>query len=348
MSSTIVADVRQQLADPGAALAVLGELEHRRDARERLLPRRHAGDPLAHADRGGQLLAVVLRELRLVVEQVDVRRPARHEQVDHALGLRARSAAPAARRAWPADAIDASSAAKQAARIQAASARAAVPMPGGGPAEELAAGQADRSVASSRFGLHDRSRPFDSIPSSPSRPDSGSCWRPSSRRPARRRRASRLRGDSPTPSSFAAACGIGAVRGQAARSSTPRRHGQLGRLRRPGGGQAEGEGDPRRRSSAGLRSACRSASLRDGLDVGRVVQQDQGLQRRVGRGRGGRCRSRGRGRRRSPAAAAARCASRTCTSCGGRGPCRGSARRTGPSSSCRRAREASSSQSPAG
>ena len=48
--------VRQQFADPGAALAVLVELEHRRDAGERLLARGHAGDPLAHADRRGQLL----------------------------------------------------------------------------------------------------------------------------------------------------------------------------------------------------------------------------------------------------------------------------------------------------
>ncbi len=81
-------DVRQQFADPGTAVAVLGELENRRRDRQRLLSRGHAGDPLPHADRGGQLLAVKLFQLRLVIEQVDVRRPAGHEEVDDSFHLR--------------------------------------------------------------------------------------------------------------------------------------------------------------------------------------------------------------------------------------------------------------------
>ena len=81
-------DVRQELADPGAALAVLVELEHWRHAGERLLSGRHPGDALSHAYGTGQLLAVVFAQLGLVIEQVDVRRPAGHEQIDDALGLR--------------------------------------------------------------------------------------------------------------------------------------------------------------------------------------------------------------------------------------------------------------------
>ena len=83
-----VADVRQQLADPGAGLAVLGELEQRRGDGQRLLPGGHPGDPLAHADGAGRSWPKCSCELRLVVEQVDVRRPAGHEQVDDPLGLR--------------------------------------------------------------------------------------------------------------------------------------------------------------------------------------------------------------------------------------------------------------------
>ncbi len=64
------------------------KLEHRRHARKRALPRCHAGDALPHADRAGQFLAMMRAKLRLVIQKVDVRRPAGHEQVDDALGLR--------------------------------------------------------------------------------------------------------------------------------------------------------------------------------------------------------------------------------------------------------------------
>jgi hypothetical protein len=81
-------DVRQHFADVRAVLPVFLELEHRRDTWERLLARRHPSDPLAHSYRGWQLLAVNLTQRRLVVERVDVRRAARHKQIDHAFGLR--------------------------------------------------------------------------------------------------------------------------------------------------------------------------------------------------------------------------------------------------------------------
>ena len=52
--------VRQQFADPRAALAVLRELEHRRRDRQPRLAAGHGGDPLAHADAVGQVLVEVL------------------------------------------------------------------------------------------------------------------------------------------------------------------------------------------------------------------------------------------------------------------------------------------------
>ena len=54
-SSAIAGRVRQELAEPRPALAVLGELEDRRGDREALLARGHRRDPLAHPDRVGQL-----------------------------------------------------------------------------------------------------------------------------------------------------------------------------------------------------------------------------------------------------------------------------------------------------
>ena len=59
------------------------ELRHR----QRRLPHR-LRDALAHAHRVGHLRAVELREPRLVVERLELRRPARLVQEDHALGLR--------------------------------------------------------------------------------------------------------------------------------------------------------------------------------------------------------------------------------------------------------------------
>ena len=89
MSSTIVAVCGSSSLTQAPHWPCCGKLEHRRHARKRLLSRGHAGDALAHADRRRQFLAVVVAQLRLVIEQVDVRRPAGHEKIDDALGLRA-------------------------------------------------------------------------------------------------------------------------------------------------------------------------------------------------------------------------------------------------------------------
>ena len=80
--------MRQELAEPRARLAVLGEFEHRAGERDRRLLGRHAGEPLAAADVVGQLLAVLLVEQRLVIEQILLGRAAGLEQVDDALHAR--------------------------------------------------------------------------------------------------------------------------------------------------------------------------------------------------------------------------------------------------------------------
>src|SRR5262249_11164783 len=72
---------------PCSALPVLLETEHRRRDGEALLRRGHGGEPLPLADRLGQLGAAQPVELRLVVEQVHLRRRARLEEVDDPLRL---------------------------------------------------------------------------------------------------------------------------------------------------------------------------------------------------------------------------------------------------------------------
>ena len=71
--------------------------------RNRRLLGRHAGEPLAAADVVGQLLAVLLVEQRLVVEQVLLGGAAGLEQVDDALDARRKLQAGerAARRSLP-------------------------------------------------------------------------------------------------------------------------------------------------------------------------------------------------------------------------------------------------------
>src|SRR5580765_6401618 len=63
-----LAQVRQQLAEPRPAAAVLAKGEHGRDAGKLALPGSHARQTLAHAHGAGQILAVVLAQLRLVIE----------------------------------------------------------------------------------------------------------------------------------------------------------------------------------------------------------------------------------------------------------------------------------------
>ena len=78
-------EVRQQLGDLGARLPVPLELERRAEQLRRALDER---EPLALDQLLGDVLAVVLRQLRLGIEQIELRRRAGHEQVDDALRLR--------------------------------------------------------------------------------------------------------------------------------------------------------------------------------------------------------------------------------------------------------------------
>jgi len=78
--------VWKQFAHPRAALAVLIEFEDWRGAGERSLAGGHAGDSLAISNVRRELGAVELLEGRLVVEQIDVRGTAAHEEIDDALG----------------------------------------------------------------------------------------------------------------------------------------------------------------------------------------------------------------------------------------------------------------------
>ena len=70
-------DMREDLADLQAALAMLGELERRHH--------QAAGLALGLDAGGRRLLAVVLRQIRLGVEGVDLRRAAVHEEMDELL-----------------------------------------------------------------------------------------------------------------------------------------------------------------------------------------------------------------------------------------------------------------------
>ena len=79
--------VRQDAADPGAAFAVLLELERRTRQRQAGLISRHAGQALALANRIGQLLAVLLIEQRLVVKGIEMRGAAGLKQVDDTFHL---------------------------------------------------------------------------------------------------------------------------------------------------------------------------------------------------------------------------------------------------------------------
>ncbi len=79
--------VRQQLADPHPALAVLGEFVFRRGDRKAGLLGGHPGKPLTHSHTVGQVLVEILLHLRLVVVEVHLRRAADHVEIDHVLRL---------------------------------------------------------------------------------------------------------------------------------------------------------------------------------------------------------------------------------------------------------------------
>ena len=79
--------VRQQFADPRAALAMLLELIGRANHRQARLVATHAGEPLALPHAVGQFLAVVLVQQRLVIEQINLRRRAGLKEEDHPFGF---------------------------------------------------------------------------------------------------------------------------------------------------------------------------------------------------------------------------------------------------------------------
>ena len=79
--------VVQRLAQPSAGLAVAGELERTRGAGERFLAGGHRGLALGRVNGFGHLLPETLGQVRLVVEEIHLRRAAGLEQINHPLGL---------------------------------------------------------------------------------------------------------------------------------------------------------------------------------------------------------------------------------------------------------------------
>src|SRR5262249_28788790 len=79
--------VRQQLAEPRARLSMLRKLEDRFGNRKARLPCGHRSQTLAVPDGVGQVRAVSLGKLRLVIEQIELRRRAALEHVNDALCL---------------------------------------------------------------------------------------------------------------------------------------------------------------------------------------------------------------------------------------------------------------------
>src|SRR5256885_1768747 len=70
------------------ALAMFLEFKRRSDHEQLFLPAGHTCDALTHPNRRRQFGVRELFEPWLVVEEINVRRGAGHEQVDHALGAR--------------------------------------------------------------------------------------------------------------------------------------------------------------------------------------------------------------------------------------------------------------------
>ena len=86
-------DVREQVGDLLARLAVLLEFDERPARLEHGVLK--LGELLPLGERLGERLAVELLQLGLVVEALELRRAARHAEVDHPLGLDAGSGAAA-------------------------------------------------------------------------------------------------------------------------------------------------------------------------------------------------------------------------------------------------------------
>ena len=77
----------QEIAHPRAAVAVLGKRPLGRQQVEAVAGV-HESKPLAGGEALGNPLAAVGRQLRLVVEEVELRGAAGHKQKDHPLGFR--------------------------------------------------------------------------------------------------------------------------------------------------------------------------------------------------------------------------------------------------------------------
>ena len=82
------AHLRHQLAEPRAALPVLREVENARRDGKRFLSAGHRRESLAFANARGQVFAAALRELRLRIEEIHLRRRAALEKIDDPLRLR--------------------------------------------------------------------------------------------------------------------------------------------------------------------------------------------------------------------------------------------------------------------
>ena len=319
MSSTIFAVCGSSSLTHVPDCAVLREAEHRAGHRQRRLPHR-LRDALALADRVGNLRALELRELRLVVERLELRRSARLVQEDHALRLRRemRKAGEApglriARPCWPVRPTAAPiRAATRAPRRRCRGPSARTTAAGSGAARVRPMACASR-VSGSRHCLVMVSSRFRIVLATVVHAASSAHVRVG------------FRGDSPTLSNAAPRCRSRRNDGQLPREQRPQ-HRRLVRRRPAGGGEAEGVLDALRLVRAAFDDRALGQRPRR-FDIRRVVQQHERLQRRVGQRAAGPCTSRDRARRRSPSTPAARCASRTCTCRAGRDPCRGSARR---------------------
>ena len=80
--------IRQAIAQPLPALAVLLEFVHRGSDRKAILIGDHASDALASKDRRGDVLIETIPDEGLVVEQVDLRGSAGLKKKNDALGAR--------------------------------------------------------------------------------------------------------------------------------------------------------------------------------------------------------------------------------------------------------------------
>ena len=251
----------------------------------RVWPRGHRREPLAHADRVGQVLVVPLAHLRLVVVQVHLRRAADHVQVDDVLGLGGEvgQAAAGRRVGGPAPRPRPSRVAARAARPGAAQPTAFAPRPKNWRRVSLRTYSSNGFMARASLRRHRcASRHRARVTCSALRPGSSARWPASSRRPASAASSAGSGFDSPTASSFVGVLGVRLVVGEQVVER---------RLGRPGSSSARSGRASSRAAMKSIRSvgrrrrlpsSARCGQVPGGLDELRVVERDQRLQRRVG------------------------------------------------------------------